>query len=260
MKKLFYLVILGAGIIGCTTDSIESETLESYDAKLKAQEVENSMSLEEAEICYGETPVFELEFPQRLNGPNEADTRIKIQIETYPGSGEWEEFADLTYSGSGPEEYVYNKELLEEGTYSFRANFLGSGDGPGHNVILDVVDCSECTNELTADLTCGELNTLNITFTAEEAGPVVIQGGLTSGTVIKSKESNVLTANESHSGAVNSNANVTRWEGEVEACEEVTITIEFEGGNGIGDWTVERDDEELLGETEEQACEEEDEE
>lgn len=253
MKKLFYLVILGAGIIGCTTDSIESENLESFDAKAKTQEVENSMSLAESEICYGEAPVFELEFPQRFNGPNEADTRIKIQIETYPGSEEWEEFADLNYSGAGPEEYVYEDELLEEGTYSFRANFLGSGGGPGHNASLDVVDCSECTNELTADLTCGEVNTLLVTFTAEEAGPVVIQGGLTNGTTITSKESNVLTANDNHPSVVNSNANVTRWEGDVDACEEVTITIAFEGGNGIGDWTAKRGGE-LLGETEDQEC------
>lgn len=254
MKKLFYLVILGAGIIGCTSDSMESEILESYDAKVKAQEVENSMSLAEAEICYGEAPVFVLDFPQRVNGRNEADTKIKIQMETYPGSGEWEDFADLTYSGAGPEEYIYDGALFEEGTYSFRANFLGSGDGPGYHLLLEVVDCTECTDELTADLTCGDENTLLITFTAQEAGPLVIQGGLTNGTEILSKESNVLSENENHPGVVNSDANVTRWEGEVDACEEVTITIEFEGGNGIGDWTAKRD-EELLGETENQQCE-----
>lgn len=144
MKKLFYLVILGAGIIGCSTESLETETLESYDAKVKAQEVERSMSLQEEEICYGEAPVFIFNFPQNYNGPHEADTNIKIQIETYPGSGEWESFEDLSYSGEGPKEYSYEEEIFEEGTYSFRANFLGSAGGPGAPVLLDVVDCSDC--------------------------------------------------------------------------------------------------------------------
>lgn len=252
MKKLFYLIILGAGIIGCSTEPIDSEALESIDAKVKVQEVDKSMALAEAEICYGDAPVFVFDFPQNQNGPHPADTDVKIQMETYPGSGDWESFLDLTFSGEGPVDYSYEDETFETGTYNFRAK-IGSG-GFNYSATLEVVDCFECTNELTADLTCGDENTLVVTFTAEEEGPVVIQGGLTNGTKILSKESNVLSENENHPGVVNSNANVTRWEGEVDTCEEVTITIQFEGGNGIGDWTAKRD-EELLGETENKECE-----
>ncbi len=168
MKKLFYLLILGAGIIGCSVESVDStESLLTADGKIKIQEtVEQSMSLMESEICLGEAPVFVLEFPQRLNGPNEADTDIKLQIETYPGSDEWEPFADLTYSGSGPEEYTYDEELFEEGTYSFRANFLGSGGGFTHLVNLDVVDCSDCEESL--DYAENEDDSYTFTYIPEE--------------------------------------------------------------------------------------------
>jgi hypothetical protein len=115
-------------------------------------------------------------------------------------------------------------------------------------------DCG-CNNELTAELTCEENRTLTITFTAEEAGPIVIQGGLTNGTHITSATSNVLTQNKGHQSG-NSNANVTRWEGDVEACEVVTITLEFTGGDGVGDWTAKRN-EVVLDETDSIECSEE---
>lgn len=46
--------------------------------------------------------------------------------------------------------------------------------------------------------------------------------------------------NETHQSVQNSNSNVTRWKGDVEACEVVTITIVYSGGNGIGDLTAKR--------------------
>lgn len=142
MKKLFYLIILGAGIMGCSTDSLETETLESYDANVNAQEADKSMSFLEEEICYGDSPVFVFDFPQNSNGPHDADTDIKIQIETYPGSGEWESFIDLSYSGAGPEEFVYEEEIFEEGTYSFRAKIARKGWD--YRATFNVVDCTEC--------------------------------------------------------------------------------------------------------------------
>ena len=110
----------------------------------------------------------------------------------------------------------------------------------------------ECEDELTVDLTCGETKVAVFTFFAKEAGNVVIQGGLTAGTEIISAVSNILALNENHNSA-GGPSNVTRWEGYVEACEEVTITIEFSGGNGIGDWTAKRGDL-VLGSTEPISC------
>jgi hypothetical protein len=105
-----------------------------------------------------------------------------------------------------------------------------------------------CENELTTTLTeCEGVKTLVVTFTAVEAGPVVIQGGLTAGTNITSSSSNILTLDADHSSA-DGPSNVTRWEGSVEACQLVTITITFTGGEGVDDWTAERDDD-LLDET-----------
>jgi hypothetical protein len=109
-----------------------------------------------------------------------------------------------------------------------------------------------CQDLLTADLACGATNTATFKFTATESGPIVIQGGLTAGTSIVSANSNVLTLNPGHSSA-GGPSNVTRWEGNVVACEEVTITIVFTGGNGIGDWSAKRG-EVVLGATPAQAC------
>lgn len=142
MKKLLCLIILGAGIIGCSTEPIETEALESFDAKVKAQEVDKSMTLAEAEICYGDAPVFVFDFPQNQNGPHDADTDVKIQMETYPGSDEWESFLNLTFSGEGPVEYSYEDEIFETDLYSFRAK-IGSG-GFNYSATLEVIDCSDC--------------------------------------------------------------------------------------------------------------------
>lgn len=127
---------------GCSVESLDSGELLTADASFKAQEVGKSMNLLDAEICAGEAPVFVFNFPQNQNGPNNADTKIMIQIETFPGSGEWESFEDLTYAGAGPEEYTYNDEVLAIGTYSFRAS-IGPG-GFNYYATLNVVECSDC--------------------------------------------------------------------------------------------------------------------
>ncbi|HSP12656.1 MAG TPA: hypothetical protein VLO29_09020 [Salegentibacter sp.] len=142
MKKLLYLIILGAGIIGCSTEPIETEALESYDAKVKAQEVEKSMDLTEPEICFGETPEFNFNFPQDSKGNGDPkETNIHIQVWN-PELDDWESFQQLDYLGGGPEEYTYEEEVLELGTHEFRAK-IGSG-GFNYFSTLDVLDCSDC--------------------------------------------------------------------------------------------------------------------
>ncbi|MBK5191868.1 MAG: membrane lipoprotein lipid attachment site-containing protein [Flavobacteriaceae bacterium] len=143
MKKIIYLFLLILGVTGCSVESIDStENLLTADAKFKIQEVGKSADLLDSEICAGEAPVFVFNFPQNQNGPNNADTNIKIQIETFPGSGEWDIFEDLTYAGAGPEEYTYNDEILEVGTYSFRVK-IGAG-GFDFAVTLNIVECPDC--------------------------------------------------------------------------------------------------------------------
>ena len=100
---------------------------------------------------------------------------------------------------------------------------------------------SGCEDEFDAELVCdaGGNKTLTVTFTAENAGDYVIQGGLTNGTTIESMTADAgFTMNANHPGVVNSNANVTRWEGSLDECETVTIVIEFTGGNGVGSWSA----------------------
>lgn len=135
-------MILGAGIIGCTSESLDSEAIESYDANVKAQEVEKSMDLTESEICQGEAPEFNFNFPQDTKGNgDQKETNIHIQVWN-PELDDWESFQQLDYLGGGPEEYTYEEEVLELGTYEFRAK-IGSG-GFNYFSTLDVVDCSEC--------------------------------------------------------------------------------------------------------------------
>ena len=141
MKKIIYLFLLALGVTGCSVESIDSnENLLTADAKATIQEVGKSMNLLESEICAGEASVFVFDFPQNQNGPHNADTNIKIQIETSPGSGVWDSFKDLTYAGAGPEEYTYNDEILNVGTYSFRVK-IGSG-GFDNMTTVTVVDCT----------------------------------------------------------------------------------------------------------------------
>ncbi|MES2648250.1 MAG: hypothetical protein V4717_15340 [Bacteroidota bacterium] len=111
--------------------------------------------------------------------------------------------------------------------------------------------CNPCVNALTADYGCD--GSVTFTFTATEAGPIVIQGGLTDDAIISTASSNVLTRNLTHPAVINSSSSVTRWEGTVEACQVVTVTITFEGGNGIGAWSAKRNDV-VLGSTEAVAC------
>jgi hypothetical protein len=160
---------------------------------------------------------------------------------------------------------TYTFKVEEEGIYQFRGSYSPKkvdGVWCGENITgfvygdnITVVDCTPCTNDLSVVLTCDVTRTATFTFTAEEAGPIVIQGGLSAGTTITSAicDDNVLTRNFTHHSVTSSNANVTRWEGNVDACQEVTITIEYSGGNGIGGWSAKRGDD-TLGSTVAQSC------
>ena len=128
----------------CSVEPIDStKNLLTADARATIQpniEPVKSMDLLESEICADEAPVFVFNFPQNQNGFNPADTDIKIQIETFPGSGVWKSFEDLTYAGAGPEEHTI--EILEVGTYSFRVK-IGAG-GFEYAATLNVVECPDC--------------------------------------------------------------------------------------------------------------------
>ncbi len=238
MKKLTYLLFLAIGVTACSVESIDStENLLTADAKFKVQEVEKSMTLLNETICEGEAPVFVLTFPQNTIGQGKTD--VKIQVETT--TGEWVSFKDLTYYDGGTKNYTYDGNLLLFGTYNFRAS-IGSG-GFDYKATLEVDDCKTCDNLLIAELTCGDVNTLTITFTAEEAGPIVIQGGLNA-KAIRIGGVGVGLEETTKPGA-SGNASVSRWEGNLTACQEVNVTINFTGGNSVGNWTAERNEVEL---------------
>ena len=238
MKKLIYLFILGIGFTSCSVESIDStENLVVADLKGKVQSVA-TITPSSGVLCAGEVLTF------TLNVSTTKTTQVQ-QLDAY---GIWQQ---VFKSNDGvPGSATFDIVLLEKDNL-FRTVIAGDGQNDAGSFFG--VNCNTCDNSLEVDLVCGEPNTLTVTFTAVEAGPIVIQGGLTNGTTISNASSNVLTRNLTHNSVQNSNANVTRWEGDVDACEVVTITIEFTGGNGIGDWSAKRG-EEVLGSTAELEC------
>jgi hypothetical protein len=134
-------------------------------------------------------------------------------------------------------------------------SFQLSGGGPPivfSNVTYSLIGACGCEDEFSAELTCGDENTLVVTFTAEEAGYYVVQGGLTAGASIVSATSNGLTLMPGHPSA-GGPSSVTRWEGEIGECETVTVTITFTGGNGVGSWSAKLGGE-TKGSSDDQSC------
>jgi hypothetical protein len=133
-------------------------------------------------------------------------------------------------------------------TISYYLNGLGGGNTLQTGIITyNLRDICGCVNTMTADLTCGATNTVKYTFFAEVAGPIVIQGGLNANAVVTTKSSVGLTENTTANGVVNSNTSVTLWEGNVAACQEVTVSVSWTGPASVGDWTAKRNDVELAG-------------
>lgn len=129
-------------------------------------------------------------------------------------------------------------------TFSFQLTEISiQGNGVLSDTNSLLAFCPDgCENEMTAALACGATNTVTYTFYAEEAGPVVIQGGLNANATITDASSNVLTRNTTHPSVSNSNASVTRWEGDVDACQMVTVTVSWTGPASVGDWSAKRGD------------------
>lgn len=180
---------------------------------------------------------------------------IQIQVLT-PSGADWVQILGPTLPVNGVASVNYTP--TEVGFYQFRARYTRTGspascpfDNTGWveaDPQLEVI--SACTNELTASVSCSndECNrSATFSFTAEEDGPIVIQGGLTRFTTIcTASASEGLTQNTTHPGVQNSNSNVTRWEGNVIACETYTVTITWTSANDdeeiTGEWTAQRND------------------
>ncbi len=160
-------------------------------------------------------------------------------VQVFGPSDEWE---------NGLAIYTFTPE--SEGSYAFRGQYTRTGSPstcPNESISwteaafdLEVISCLACTDEFDVQLDCDETSTLTVSFSPAEAGTYVIQGGLTNGTTIVSASSNNsnIVQNTDHPSVTNSSSNVTRWEGDLDACEEVVITITFTGGNGVGSWSA----------------------
>ena len=249
MKKFIYLFILAIGFTSCSVESIDStENLLTADARFNAQATSSSEMLFEDLVCMGEETTITVNFPQRKNPQgNNQPTTVEVQL---MGASGWvsiylgEELNNTTTTSFG---YTFEEEI----TYALRYKITGNTGWVNPTQYLEVEDCSTCDNLLVADLVCGDVNKLTLTFTALEEGPIVIQGGLNKWAEIKSAVGVGVEKVDKPGNA--GSADVTRWAGDVDACEVVTITIEFEGGYEIGDWTAKRG-EDLLGSTDAQSC------
>jgi hypothetical protein len=148
----------------------------------------------------------------------------------------------------------FEMTFAEAGNYQLRYNIAGGGNPKNITGNYILIENCGCVDAFAAVLDCtGDTKVLTVTYSAEEAGDYVVQGGLTNGTTIVSATSVGLTQNFDHPSLQNSNANVTRWEGYIGACETVTVTIEYTGGAGVGSWTAKLG-EETTGSSADQGC------
>jgi len=193
---------------------------------------------------------------RRISGSSNEDVNITgtLNGETFSTlGGKWNTTNPVQGTFSTALFDYTNVECGDTFNFTFNETSKAANVNWNENIAQLAYCIDDCEDKLTVELECDDINTATFTFLAEEAGPIVIQGGLTNGTTIISAISEELDRNETHSSVQNSNANVTRWEGNVSACQEVTITIKFAGGSGIGDWSAKREND-ILGSTEAKGC------
>lgn len=218
------MVVAGAIFWSCQKD----ELLNPDDAMLKkgkvaATVVENPLTW--TEVCAGEDLVLTL--------IGSGNRQIQHLV-----NDNWINEGNIS---NGDEPLIITIENISAGIHYFRYKIGSGGFTDLEPIVIPSCDCQDLLKE---NLICGENgspNKLTVTFTAGEAGEYVIQGGLNAkvdGTVVSMESNNNGSFNTEHSGVVNSNANVIRWEGTIEACKDVEIIVEFSGKCEIGDWTA----------------------
>ena len=148
------------------------------------------------------------------------DTLTTIEYEfVMTGYGGAYQTGDFQYFGIDLDEWVNLGSLTTPIEYGLMASF-------------------GCEEEFAAELECdGEDRVLTITYTPAEAGDYVIQGGLTAGASIVNTDGGGFTFNSGNPSA-GGPSSVTCWEGFLDACETVTIMIDFTGGSGVGSWSA----------------------
>jgi len=221
------------------------------------------------------TRVFTYEVNNTLTGfdvawsyaaTNAAGRKLRITV-SGAGFSSSQTHTSPQYNGSnagGTHTFTFNSAWAACGVVTVVAEILEgaavlSTNTTTYNLIGEcVVDCED---EFSAVLDCTDpdAKTLTVTFTAENAGDYVIQGGLTAGAVIGSSSATAgFEQNTLHRSWTGPNpARVTRWEGSLDECETVTVTITYSGGAGVGSWSAKSivDGVEVVnGESEDQDC------
>lgn len=251
MKQTFLTTLSALLFFAFTLTSCQKEEVALPGSKLSYRAA--SWTQSPVAPCSGDD--FTVTFNNDASNGNCGNT----QIQKWDGT----EFVQVAMGTPVNGALSYTEVDAEAGTYLFRAQWFRTGNPatcPGSNTgwieyTVTVEDC--CSgNTLTAAVTCDEDNTCNrsVTFTFAGAyeGPIVIQGGLTRFTTICSATATGgLVQNTTHPGVVNSNSNVTRWEGTASGdCADQTVTISWTSTNGdpliTGKWTVQDADGNIL--------------
>jgi hypothetical protein len=234
-RKMFLLGSLALMVAGSIFWSCQKDELIDSEELMLKKAVKSEFiftSNKDANFCAGD----DLELTLTGSG----NKQIQMLVD-----GEWVQVAMVPH-GDAP--LVATLTNVAAGVYYFRHT---SGTGFRNAAAIVISSCNGC-EDLDVDLVCGEdggPNVLTVTFTAGAAGDYVIQGGLNAkveGDVIsktaEDKDAEEIGSfNQLHNGVVNSNANVIRWEGTLDECETVVITVEFSGKCEIGSWTAKID-------------------
>jgi hypothetical protein len=227
-RNLFLLSTMALVITSAMFWSCQKEEMMNEDVMLKKGKVEAiyNFSTNVSDVCAGGNLILTL--------TGSGNKQIQMLV-----NGEWVQ-VEMVPQGNEPLEATI--EGIAAGAYYFRHT-----SNKGYNIVgpITISSCpgSSC-EDLEVELVCGEdgePNVLTVTFTAGADGDYVIQGGLNAkvdGDLV-SWDADKGGFNLTHNGVTNSNANVIRWEGYLEACEVVVITVEFSGKCEIGNWTAE---------------------
>jgi hypothetical protein len=225
-RKMFLLGSLALMVAGSIFWSCQKDELIDSEELMLKKAVKSEFiftSNKDANFCAGD----DLELTLTGSG----NKQIQMLVD-----GEWVQVAMVPH-GDAP--LVATLTNVAAGVYYFRHT---SGTGFRNAAAIVISSCNGC-EDLDVDLVCGEdggPNVLTVTFTAGAAGDYVIQGGLNAKVEgdIEKTDAGKGEFNTTHPGVVNSNANVIRWEGTLDECETVVITVEFSGKCEIGSWTA----------------------
>lgn len=152
MKKFLCLIILGAGIIGCSTEPADptSDSLTTADAKAAINEQSASVAIPDM-VCAGVEAEYCVNFPQATKGNGDTKTS-EVQVQLFIGDDpsttdvvETDYYMQIA-SGKVDNQLCFSYTFDEAGTYDLKYQYAGSKGFTDFAVTVDDCSCEESFN------------------------------------------------------------------------------------------------------------------